>query len=228
MQFKKILAKLRARSDPDAVKGMARFGIHPKKTYGLTVTAVRNIARGMQKDHELAERLWRTGIREARLLACLIEDPDRVTSRQMDRWARDIDAWDICDHACGNLFDRTRFAYQKAFQWSRRKEEFVKRAAFSLIAWLAVHDKRAQDGKFIRFLPLIKREARDERNYVKKAVNWALRGIGKRNPNLNKAAIRSAREIQKMDSKAAKWNAADALRELTGKAVRKRLRGKKK
>ena len=154
----------------------------------------------------------------------MIDEKEKVTEKQMDSWAKDFDSWDVCDQVCMNLFDRTEFAFSKAIEWSSRKEEFVKRAGFALMASLAFHDKKAKNEKFMKFLPLIKKQSIDERNFVKKAVNWALRQIGKRNKKLNKEAVKTAREIQKIDSKSAKWIASDALKELTGKAVQKRLR----
>ncbi len=218
---------------------MARFGIRSAKAYGISVPVLRKIARGIGKDHELAQGLWSSRVLEARILAAFVDEPLRVTEKQMERWVRDFDNWAVCDGCCGNLFDRTPFVWKKAVEWSRRKpgrpdksgsggEEFVKRAAFSLIAELAVHDKEAEDRRFLSLLPIIKREAIDERNFVKKAVNWALRQIGKRNLNLNKKAIETAKEIQKLDSPSAKWIAADALRELTSEAVQRRLTKKKK
>ncbi len=205
---------------------MARFGINPEGTLGVSIPVIRGIAKRHRKNHELALKLWRTKIHEARLLAGFIEDPACVTEKQAESWARDFDSWDVCDQVCSNVFDATPFAWKKVRQWTRRKEEFVKRAGFVLMACLAVHDKRAQDKDFLSFLPIIKREARDERNFVRKAVNWALRQIGKRNSALNAAAIKTARDISKIDFKAARWIAADALRELESKAVQKRLKSK--
>lgn len=224
MQQKTILKKLKAMSDPDAVAGMARFGINPENTYGVSIPALRKLAKETGKDHALAQELWTSGIHEARILAGMIDIPEMVTEEQMERWVKDFDSWNVCDQVCGNFFDRTAFAYKKAIAWSKRKEEFVKRAGFVMMAELAVHDKTAGDTKFMKFLPLIKKESYDERNFVKKAVNWALRQIGKRNVNLNQEAIRTAKEIQKMDAKAAKWIASDALRELSGKQVQDRIR----
>jgi 3-methyladenine DNA glycosylase AlkD len=187
--------------------------------------ALRGIARELGRDHHLAQELWASGIHEARILACLIDEPSLATEEQMELWVKEFDSWDLCDQCCSNLFDRTGLAFEKAVEWSGREEEFVKRAGFVLMACLAVHDKKAGDEAFLEFLPLIKREAQDSRNFVRKAVNWALRQIGKRNPNLNRAAIEAAREIQKMDSRAARWIASDALRELTGQKVQSRLKG---
>ena len=172
----------------------------------------------------LAMKLWETGLHDARLLATMVDDPRKVTLEQMDKWVRDFDSWDVVDGSCGNLFDKTPFAVAKAKQWCKREEEFVKRAGFVMMAELAVHDKEAKDNVFLDFLPLIVGGASDERNFVKKAVNWALRQIGKRNMKLNKAAVSTARRIRKIDSGAAKWVAADALRELKSPQVLKRLR----
>jgi 3-methyladenine DNA glycosylase AlkD len=224
MESTLILRKLKAMANPKNVEGMARFGINPKNTYGISVADLRKMADEIGKSHELAQQLWKSGIHEARILASLIDEPLQVSESQMERWTADFDSWDVCDQCCMNLFDRTEFGWIKAVQWSSRKEEFVKRAGFSMMATLASHDKKADNNRFIRLLPLIKRESTDERNYVKKAVNWALRGIGKRNAYLNKAAIATAQEIQLLDSKSAKWIANDALRELTSQAVRSRMK----
>ncbi len=221
---KTLIKKLKSLSNPEAVAGMARFGINPKNTYGVSIPALRKMAKEIGKNHLLAQKLWNSGIHEARILAGMIDSPDEVTEKQMERWARDFDSWDVCDQVCSNLFDRTEFAHKKAMDWSRRGEEFVKRAGFVLMATLAVHDKEARDKDFLKFLPIIKREARDKRNFVKKAVNWAIRQIGKRNLPLNQIAIKTAKEIQGIESKAAKWIASDAIRELTCDAVQKRLR----
>ena len=219
-----IVKELRRLADPRNVAGMTRYGINPTNTLGVSVQTLRRIAREAGRSHRLAQMLWATGIHEARILAALVDEPAQVTSRQMDRWVKDLDSWDVCDQCCSNLFDKTRFAYEKARTWSNRKEEFVRRAGFTLMACLAVHDKAADDGRFLAFLPLIERGSGDERNYVRKAVNWALRQIGKRNSQLNQAAIRTAREIQSLPSKSTRWIASDALRELTGEATRERLK----
>lgn len=171
---------------------MSRFGINPKNTLGISVYIIRGIAKKTGTNHKLAQQLWNSRIHEARLLAGFIDEPARVSERQMERWVKDFDSWDVCDQVCGNLFDKTKFAYKKALEWATRKEEFVKRAGFVLMAALSVHDKKTKDQKFERFFPAIKRYSTDERNFVKKAVNWALRQIGKRNINLNKKAIRAA------------------------------------
>ncbi len=212
-----ILKKLKSLSNPEAVAGMARFGINPKNTYGVSIPNLRKIAKETGKDHALAQELWSSGIHEARILAGMIAEPEKLTEAQMEKWVLDFDSWDVCDQVCSNLFDRTGFAYQKAVEWSGREEEFVKRAGFVLMACLAVHDKKAPDRNLEQFFPLIKKGASDGRNFVKKAVNWALRQIGKRNKALNKKAIALSKEIQKLDSKSAKWVASDALRELENK-----------
>ena len=223
MKLEEIIKELESLSSPEDVEGMARFGINPQKTFAVRIPELRRIAKSAGKDHKLATELWEAGYRETRILACMIEDPDLVTSKQMDRWAVEFDFWEICDQCCMKLFRRTPFAYQKIFEWSMRDEEFVKRAAFTLIAVLAVHDKKAPNEKFEQFFPMIIKESTDNRNYVKKAVNWALRHIGKRNINLNQKAIEIAEDIHKIDSKSAKWIAKDALRELKSDKVQKRL-----
>jgi len=226
MQYADILKKLKSLSSPKAVEGMARFGINPENTFGVSVPNLRKMAKETGKDHALAQQLWESGIHEARILASMVDDPKMVTEEQMEEWVKDFDSWDVCDQCCMNLFDKTNFAYGKAVGWSAREEEFVKRAGFAMIACLAWHDKNADDRQFEPFLPIIKRGASDNRNFVKKAVNWALRQIGKRNLDLNKKAVETAREIQEIDSRSAKWIAADAIRELTSQAVQERLQAK--
>ncbi len=224
MELNDILAQLRAQADPAAVAGMARFGITAGETYGVPVPQLRALAKAIGTDHALAERLWNSGIHEARILASMIDDPRLVTEEQLERWVAAFDSWDVCDQCCGNLFDRTPFAYRKALEWSERSEEYVKRAGFALMAYLAVHDKRASDGAFQQFLPAIVAQALDERNFAKKAVNWALRQIGKRNQHLNQRAIETAGALRQIDSRAARWIAAGALRELTSEKVQQRLK----
>ena len=220
-----ILKKLKTSSDPKAVEGMARYGINPENTYGISIPILRNMAKEIGKDHALAQQLWTSGIHEARILASMVDDPQMVTEEQIESWVKDFDSWDVCDQCCMNLFEKTKFAYRKAEAWSSNDKEFIKRTAFVLMARVAVSDKKAADAQFKPFFLLIKREAGDDRNFVKKAVNWALRQIGKRNHNLNRRAIQTAEEIQGMESKSARWIAADALRELTSPAVQQRLRG---
>lgn len=218
-----ILKELKSLSNIESVAGMARYGINPTTAYGVSIPDLRAIARRTGTSHDLAHLLWESGIHEARILASMIEDPGSLTEDQMDRWAKDFNSWDLCDQCCNNLFRKVSRAYDKALAWTSRNEEFVKRAGFVLAACLAVHDKKATDEQFIRFLPVIEREAADTRNFVKKAVNWALRQIGKRNPDLNVRALEYAYRIREMDSKSAKWVAADAIRELADEKVRRRL-----
>jgi 3-methyladenine DNA glycosylase AlkD len=220
-----ILQQLASRPDPHAVEGMARFGIVAKKVYGgWSIPALRKLAREIGSGHALAQELWASEIYEARVLATLIEEPDKVTGRQMNQWAEDFDNWAVCDGACINVFRYTRLAHQKCVEWSARRGEFVKRAAFALMAGLAVADKAASDEAFRKFLPLIERAAVDERNMVKKGVNWALRQIGKRNARLNRAALVACRKIHGLDSRAARWIASGARRELESPAVQRRLK----
>lgn len=215
MTAKIIIQELRRQANPKNVAGMMRFGIRSDGTLlGISIPWLRRKARGVGKNHGLALQLWRANIHEARLLAAFIEEPEKVTARQMDTWAGQFDSWDICDQVCSNVFDRTPFAYHKARRWVRDRREFVRRAGFAMMAALAVHDKGAPDARFVAFLPTIKRYATHERNFVKKSVNWALRQIGKRNAALRKQAIRTAKEIEQMESASARWIAKDALREL--------------
>jgi 3-methyladenine DNA glycosylase AlkD len=223
---RKVLQQLRALADPRVRAKMAHFGVHVKDAHGISMPVLHKTARQIKTNHALALELWKSGNHEARILAGLIGDPARVTPAMMERWAREFDSWDIVDGCCWHPFGESAYAWRKAAEWSRREAEFIKRAGFALMAYLASHDKTAPNAKFERLLPIIRRETRDERNFVKKAVNWALRQIGKRNLRLNRAAIREARRIRAMDSPAARWIAADALRELTSPAVQKRLRGK--
>jgi 3-methyladenine DNA glycosylase AlkD len=218
-----VLARLRALGDPKAAAGAARFGIDVPDIWGVSASDLRQLAKAIGPNHSLAAKLWRTGVHDARILAALVDDPERVTPRQMERWAGDFNSWAVCDAACGCLFDKTPYAWDKAIEWTAREPEYVKRAGFVLMASLAVHDKKAPDVLFERFLPLLVKHATDDRNFVKKGTNWALRQIGKRNAHLNSLAIRTAEDIRRIDSKAARWIASDALRELTGDKVRARL-----
>jgi 3-methyladenine DNA glycosylase AlkD len=204
---------------------MARFGINPERALGVRVPDLRRLAGDLGRDHSLALSLWRTGVHEARILASMVDEPARVTERQMESWVRAFDSWDVCDQVCGNLFDRTAFAGQKAVVWAGRDEEFVKRAGFAIMAWRAFHDREATDSELVRLLLVIEREANDPRNFVKKAVSWALRQIGKRNRSLNRRAVVVAgRLAERPDSAPARWVGRDALRELTSDAVQQRLR----
>ncbi|MDD5148385.1 MAG: DNA alkylation repair protein [Candidatus ainarchaeum sp.] len=217
MNSKEIIAELKSHADNACVEEMARFGINSKNTLGVSIPVLWKIGKEHKKNHALALELWNSGIHEARILACMIENPEEVSEKQMEKWVSDFDSWDVCDQCCMRVFGKTGFAWKKTVEWSARKEEFVKRAGFALIAVLAVHDKKAPDKGFEKFFPIIKREAADERNFVKKAVNWALRQIGKRNKRLNKKAIACAKKILEKDSKAAQWVAKDALKELQSK-----------
>jgi 3-methyladenine DNA glycosylase AlkD len=214
-----VLRALKAKASPENVAGMARYGINPTRNYGVCTPVLFGLAKKVEGDHELAQELWETGIRDARLVACFMDDPELVTEEQMDDWVKDFDSWDICDGCCLHLFSWTSSGHKKAREWSKREEEYVKRAGYVMMATLATHDKTAPDSTFTSYMPLIVEGATDERNYVKKAVNWALRGIGKRNSSLNRTAIRTAKKIQKLDSRSARWIASDALRELTGEKV---------
>lgn len=224
-----LIAALRSHANPENVAGMARYGINTEGTLGVTIPVVRRLARETGRNHDLALELWKSGIHEARILATLVAEPARLTSRQMDAWARDFDSWDVCDQACSNLFRYTPHAFQKAARWARAKPEFVRRAGFSLMAGLASKaaskPEAPNDVAFEAFLPLIEEAAADDRNMVKKAVNWALRGIGKRNRKLLKQAIRTAEAIRLQESRSARWIAADALRELRNPATVARIRG---
>lgn len=256
MNCAQIIAKLKSHQNPQNIAGMARFGINPKNTLGVSIPILRKLAKDIKAEHriksrgvkiatpprckkqlhchceesrtksredeaiflhKLAQQLWNSKIHEARILAGMIDVPELVTPKQMDTWVADFDSWDVCDQVCMNLFDKTPFAYDKAKEWTKDKREYVKRAGFAMMAVLAWHDKKAEDEKLLQFFPIIKRESTDERNYVRKAVNWALRQIGKRNSGLRKKAIKLAEEIEKIDSKSARWIAKDALRELRKK-----------
>jgi len=221
---KELLKILNSKANPENVAGMSRYGMTSTKRLGISVPDMRKIAKQNGKDHTVAMELWDTGIPEAQIVAALIAEPDKLTEEQMEHWVKDISSWDVCDQVCMNLFEKTPLAWNKIYDWSEREEEFVKRTAFSVIACIAWHDKNISNEKLIEIFPLIKREATDERNFVKKAVNWALRHIGKKNIKLNKAAIKLAKEIKQIDSKSARWIAADAIRELESKKVQERLK----
>jgi 3-methyladenine DNA glycosylase AlkD len=221
-----VSRELKALANPKVRAKMAYFGVNVPKAHGISVPVLHKFAKQIGKDHRLAQQLWKSGIHEARILATLIGESEKVTPAEMERWARDFDSWDVVDAACCYLYSQARPAWSKAAAWSNRREEFVKRASFSLIAYLSYKDKTVTDDRFVRFLRVIEREANDERNFVKKAVNWALRNIGKRNVRLNREAIRAGEKIRRQGSRAARWIAADALRELKSAAVQARLRRK--
>ena len=219
MTVEEILAELALKGSERNRAGMSRFGINVSSAYGVSVGEIRALARRAGRSHELALALWATGKHEARILASIVDDPAKVSAAQMNAWIRDFDSWDLCDQCCQNLFDRTDYAWKKAAEWSGRKREFEKRAGFALMASLAWHRKDAPDTAFLAFLPLIE-SADDDRNFVRKAVSWALRGIGKRNDGLRAAAIKTARRMAN-GTKAQRWVSRDALRELTSPAKSK-------
>jgi 3-methyladenine DNA glycosylase AlkD len=220
---KQVMARLKEKAKPDQLAGMKKYGMSVERRLGLSMPDMRKLAKELGKNHNLALELWETGIAEARIIAALIDDPKVLTEKQMENWVKDFNSWDVCDQVCGELFDKSPLAWKKVVDWSNRDEEFVKRAAFALLASLAWHDKKSDDERFIELLPIIVQASTDERNFVKKTVNWALRNIGKRNIRLNQAAKDTAFKIQKLDAKAARWIASDAIRELESEAVRKRL-----
>lgn len=232
MTVNEVIKKLESLGRPENVSGMERFGIVTRKSFGITAPVLKQYAREVRKEaedrHDLAQELWVTGVYDARAVAFLIDDPKKVTVKQMDAWAADFDNWATVDGACGYLFCRTPFAYEKAFEWAEREPEFIKRAGFSLMAYLAVHDKKTRDDKLAAFLPIIERHSGDDRNFVRKAVNWALRQIGKRNLRLNELTIQTAERIKLQGSKSARWIASDALRELRNDKIIDRLRKKAK
>jgi len=221
-----VMEQLNSKAKIDQLQGMARFAIVGDQRLGVSVPDMRKIAKDIGKDHQLALDLWETGVPEGMIVAGMIAEPEKLTEQQMENWVVDINSWDICDQVCMNLFEKTPLAEKKIYEWSLREEEFVKRASYALIACLAWHDKEASDEAFTQYFPVIMVGATDERNFVKKAVNWALRNIGKRNQALNKEAIEVAKEIQGIDSKSARWIASNAIRELESEKVQDRLRVK--
>ena len=221
-----VLAWLKREGSQATRDGMARYAIPSDHAFGVSVGSLQRYAKRLGRDHALAAALWDTGWYEARLLASFVDDPALVTASQMDRWCRDFDSWAICDTVCFHLFDRTPHAWRKLAQWSARRDEFVKRAAFALLWSLSVHDKGAADAAFAEGLVLVEREGKDERNFVKKAVNMALRAIGKRNRALHAAALAVAQRLAASMHPAARWVGNDALKELNGAAVARRLAAK--
>lgn len=225
MKLEEIVEELKSQSKPDDIEGMTRFGINPEKTYGIRIPVLRKMAKNIKKNHNLAQQLWDLGFRETMILGAMIADPSLVTETQMEQWVSSpyFSYWEVVDQACMNLFYLTDYAYTKAVEWTMREKEFVKRAAFSLMAVLAWKDKEAKDEEFVKFFPFIEKESLDERNDVKKAVNWALRQIGKRNLPLNKKAIKLAKKMHNLDSKSAKWIARDAIKELESDKIQSRF-----
>ncbi len=218
-----ILKELHAIASPATAAGKSRWNITAAQVIGVSIPDLRRMAKKIGKNHALALELWDSGINEVRILCSMIDDPSLVSSTQMDSWAADFDSWDVCDQVCSNLFDKTKYPYKKIVQWSKDKREFVRRSAFTLMAALAVHDKKAEDAAFISFFPLIEKYADDDRNFVKKAVNWALRQIGKRNATLHLLAMKCAKRLIDREEPSARWIGRDALRELQSDVVCKRV-----
>lgn len=223
MTTAEITERLQALGHAENIVKMQRFGVYVENAYGIRMPDLRKFAREVGKDHTLALQLWDTGNHEARILASLIDKPKEVTPAQMEKWVADFDAWDVCDQVCGNLFVRTPYALEKAVAWSHHEEEFIKRAGFSMMAYIAVHHKKADNDIFIPFFQRIEAEAYDSRNFVKKAVNWALRQIGKRNPILYHQAVQVAQKISEQPSRSAQWIAKDALKEFENEKIKARL-----
>jgi 3-methyladenine DNA glycosylase AlkD len=226
MHFSDVIAELQHMTDPAVARGLSRFGLPTEKALGITAPKLRAFAKRIGRNQTLSLKLWTTGILEARVLAALVGEPEKVTKRQMAQWASDFDSWGVCDACCAVLFVYTPHAMEMAFKWSRDKREYVKRAGFVLMASMAVHQKALENREFVPMLKAIREQSADERGFVKKAVNWALRQIGKRNSHLNVAAIETGTRIQSLNSSAARWVAADALRELRSDAVQRRLKVK--
>lgn len=219
-----ILLTLKSQSNPEYLDSLRRLGVQGETILGVKMPVLRSLAKSYKKDHQLALQLWDSNVHEARILATLLDEVKEVTETQMENWVRDFYSWDICDQTCSNLFCRTSFAYDKALIWSERHEEFVKRAGFVMMAGLSIHDKKAEDAQLAAFFPLIEREAYDERNFVKKAVNWALRQIGKRNATLRTMAMLVAERLAVHELPSARWVGRDALKELKNEKVIKKLR----
>ena len=224
---RELLGHLRRLSNPRNIEGMARYGIAPASPLGVSVKQLRDLAREVDRDHDVAALLWKSGLHEARILASILEEPDRVTKAQMERWAKGFDSWDLCDQCCANTFEKTPYAWEMVRVWSSRKEEYVKRAAFSLLARLAVSDKETADDRFKRLLPLVKKGATDGRNYVKKAVSWSARQIGKRSIGLHKQALSLAAGLSRSKHDSARWIAKDIMKDLNRPALKAGL-GKRK
>jgi 3-methyladenine DNA glycosylase AlkD len=217
-----IVKKLKNKANPDSLGGMARYGMSTANRLGVSIPDMRKLAKKIGKNHKLAGELWEKGLDETKILASMIGEEDKLTEEEAEKWVVDFNSWDVCDQVCMNLLDKMPFAVKKIKEWATRKEEFVKRAAFSLIACIAVHNKKMPDDEFIKFFPIIREASTDERNYVKKAVSWALRNIGKRNKNLNNEVLKFAEELESVDSKSAKWIAKDTLKDIQRGNVKKK------
>jgi 3-methyladenine DNA glycosylase AlkD len=225
-EVESILAELKALGSEKNRAGLARYGINTERAFGVSLAAMAPIAKRHKRDHELAAALWRAGWHEARILAAIIDDPKSVTQAQMDRWAADFDSWDLCDQVSMKLFARTPYVGEKVRQWAEDEREFVRRAAFALIAGYTVHAKKAPDAEFLAFLPIIEKHATDPRNYVRKAVNWALRQIGKRSLALHRPALALAERLAASDDRTARWIGRDAVKELTDPVQMTRIRAR--
>ncbi|HOY32028.1 MAG TPA: DNA alkylation repair protein [Bacteroidales bacterium] len=223
-----IIQFLKEHTSESNLAGMARFGIITEKAFGISLPVLRALAKKYKNNHALALELWEAGYHETQLLAPMIDDFRQVTENQLEQWLKDFNSWDICDQCCSNLFDKTPFAVQKAVEWSGRPEEFQKRAGFVMMACLAVHAKKTADARFLDFLPLIVRESTDKRNFVRKAVNWALRQIGKRNMRLHPQALAVAEQLMTSEDATARWIGKDAYRELTNEKIIQRIKSKEK
>jgi 3-methyladenine DNA glycosylase AlkD len=223
-ELQEIISQLKALTVPANINGMARFGINPNNTLGVSMPRIRQLGK-RKKDHDLALALWETGIHEARILASIVDQPALLTSQQMDSWTADFDSWDVCDQVCGNLYSKSPLAVEKAMSWSKSEHEFVKRAGFALMAYLAVHGKKVPDTVFIQFLEIIESSADDDKNFVRKAIKWALRQIGKRSTALYQPALEESRRLVLSADKTARWVGSDAVKELEApsKYVKKRL-----
>jgi 3-methyladenine DNA glycosylase AlkD len=224
MTVEQVLRELGKHTNKKSLTGMARFGINTSKAFGISIPTIRGIAKEIGPDHKLALELWKTGYHEAKILCSMIADPAKTTPVLMNKWVKDFDSWDVCDQCCNNLFVNTPYSKEMIYEWNDSPLEFVKRASFVLMAVSAVHAKNLNDNDFLQFLPLIEKYSVDERNFVKKAVNWALRQIGKRNRNLNSIAIDFSSNLAKIDSKSAKWIANGAIKELTNRKIQLRLK----
>ncbi len=207
---------------------MARYGIPSDNALGVAVSDIKTLGKLLGRSHDLAAALWETGIYEARMLTSFVDEPERVTAAQMDRWCRDFDSWAIVDTLCFHLFDRSPHAWAKVESWSDRRDEFGKRAAFALLACLALHDRHTDDDPFLEGLRLVEQASVDDRNFVKKGVNWALRAVGERNARLNAAAVEVARRLAESSNATPRWIGKVALRQLASPAVQKRLASPKR
>lgn len=215
MNVEEIITELKKYSNSKNKEGMAKFGINSQYALGIKIPVLRRLVRKIGRNHKLAQGLWKSQIHEARILTSMIEEVKKVKEKQLEEWVKVFNSWDLCDQCCMNLFDKHPIAWKKAIEWANRDKEFIKRAGFVLMTCLAVHNKKAKDKDFLKFFPIIKKYATDKRNFVKKSVSWALRQIGKRNPNLRKEAIKLAKEIREINSPTARWVANDVIRELT-------------